>query len=216
MEYAKHMVEQSAPHSHASCGRGNDEQHHFGLVFLARVMFQRLVGLQNGQLRKQTVTSLVACQQRQCRRSIWRVRCRPVISERSDPRITPSTCPLSSATYALVVRARQSCMSIAASRCMLRRRVALRSSARCLSGPAACPTSSCVLCESLPSSYHASRISSSKAGKSVRRNGRMVGVSQVMQPSYTSPLSKMRSGQMRKNRSHSGTVRHSAGTISLR
>lgn len=65
MEYAKHMVEQSAPHSHASCGRGNDEQHHFGLVFLARVMFQRLVGLQNGQLRKQTVTSLVACQQRQ-------------------------------------------------------------------------------------------------------------------------------------------------------
>lgn len=45
MEYAKHMVEQSAPHSHASCGRGNDEQHHFGLVFLARVMFQRLVGL---------------------------------------------------------------------------------------------------------------------------------------------------------------------------
>ena len=65
MEYAKHMVEQSAPHSHASCGRGNDEQHHFGLVLLARVMFQRLVGLQNGQLRKQTVTSLVACQQRQ-------------------------------------------------------------------------------------------------------------------------------------------------------
>ena len=53
-------------------------------------------------------------------------------------------------------------------------------------------------------------------GRSVKDNGRMVGVSQVMQPSYTSPLSKMRSGQMRKNRSHSGTVRHSAGTISLR
>ena len=198
---------------------GNDEQHHFGLVLLARVMFQRLVGLQNGQLRKQTVTSLVACQQRQREAmSAQHMACPlptgDIRTQRSENHA--EHLPIKFGNVCFGGAGGQSCMSIAASRCMLRRRVALRSSARCLSGPDVCPTSSCVLCESLPSSYHASRISSSKAGKSVRRNGRMVGVSQVMQPSYTSPLSKMRSGQMRKNRSHSGTVRHSAGMISLR